>query len=77
MPEKVRPGPVMEWRARSRAGVGTWSTPTFRCHTAQRGDLARARHMVPEPQNGGSRGSVAFAEGGEMLFSQQWFSLTH
>ena len=48
------------------------STPDF-----QPARSARPGHTVPQPQNGGSCGSVAFTEGGEMPFSQWWFSLTH
>ena len=45
--------------------------------TRCRGPLARPRHTAPQSQNGGACGSVAFAEGGEMPFSQQLFFLTH
>lgn len=62
--------------ARSPAGSSTWSSPIF--SATQYGGVGLGGGLgvgCPSPRTS-SHGSVAFAEGGEMPFSQQSFYLT-
>ena len=80
--------PIRHHKYQKRSGLGwLWD----QAHTAALGlALGQLRLSVggrgtqpdpgthhPQPKNEGSLGSVAFTEGGEMPFSQQWFFLTH
>lgn len=78
MPEKVRTGPVADGVPAAELGLALGQLQLFAA-TQHRGGTWQGpgTWCLPEPQSGGARGSVAFAEGGEMPFSQQCLSLTH
>ena len=54
-----------------------WHWVSSRLSAGGKGTQPDPGTQHPQPKNGDSHGSVAFTEGGEMPFSQQWFFLTH